>query len=239
MTICRVEHNRNYTTINNTIVKDNRLSWKAKGIWLYAFSRPDDWTFYVSDLINQSTDGKDAVYAGLKELEECGYLQKDQRKKEDGKFTKVDWVFYETPNIKIISPQRDFPDTAFPDTVNPPLTNTEEQPNIEKQQKQTMPACPAAVCSLDNSLSSVPSEENEAERVKRQAFNWFMKIGCDELSAMFFVNTYSPEDIKNASGYVQQQIEKKKIKNERIPNIIGYLRRTLEGRWWIKTPKQS
>lgn len=76
--ICRTIHNKNYTIVNNTICKDNRLSWKAKGIWLYAFSRPDDWTFHIEDLIKQSTDGKDAVRSGLQELQKCGYLKRER-----------------------------------------------------------------------------------------------------------------------------------------------------------------
>jgi len=120
MTICRVQHNKNYTVINNTITRDNRLSWKAKGIWLYAFSRQDDWHFNTADLINQSTDGKDAIYSGLKELEEFGYLVRDQPR-EKGKFQNADWIFHETPQIKEILPQRE-------NTVaeNPPLVSTEE-----------------------------------------------------------------------------------------------------------------
>ena len=68
MAIYRVEHKKDYTVVKNFICKDKRLSWKAKGIWLYAFSRPDDWQFNLSDLINQSTDAKDSVTTCLKEL---------------------------------------------------------------------------------------------------------------------------------------------------------------------------
>ena len=71
MTIYRVQHQKNYTCVNNFICKDNRISWKAKGIWLYAFSRPDDWEFHLNDLINHSTDGRDSVRVGLKELEDA------------------------------------------------------------------------------------------------------------------------------------------------------------------------
>lgn len=98
MTIIRTVHNKDnpYTVINSEISKDKRLSWKAKGILLYAFSRPDDWQFYLSDLVNQSTDGKDSVKAGLKELEMAGYLEREQTR-EKGKFAKVEWILYERP----------------------------------------------------------------------------------------------------------------------------------------------
>lgn len=132
MTFFRVEHNKNYTVVNNTICNDTRLSWKAKGLWLYAFSRPNDWKFHLSHLIDQATDGRDAVKAGLRELENCGYLVREKTRKE-GKFSKADWVFYETPQeLKKCSPRTGFPSPVFPSPENPPLTSTEEQPSTEQ-----------------------------------------------------------------------------------------------------------
>lgn len=135
MAIYRVEHKKDYTVVKNFICKDKRLSWKAKGIWLYAFSRPDDWQFNLSDLINQSTDAKDSVTTGLKELEKFGYLLRDQ-KREAGKFSNSEWVFYETPqDLKECLPKTDFPSTVNSETVNPPLLSTEELSTENNQQQ--------------------------------------------------------------------------------------------------------
>lgn len=131
MTIFRVQHNQNYTTINNTIAKDNRLSWKAKGIWMYAFSRPDVWEFNIIDLCNQSTDGRDSVRAGLRELEEHGYLLRNYKRTEEMKFSKAEWIFYEVPQIKEKIPQTENPSTENPSTENPTLVST-DIPNTEK-----------------------------------------------------------------------------------------------------------
>lgn len=142
MTIYRVQHKKDYTVVNNFICKDKRLSWKAKGLWLYAFSRPDDWEFNLTDLINQSTDGKESVSSGIRELEEFGYLQRDQPR-IDGKFSKAEWVFHETPeDLKKSVPKTGNPTTANQVAVNPPLLSTDEL-STEKQQQQG----PAAVFS--------------------------------------------------------------------------------------------
>src|SRR5271165_2591535 len=137
MTIYRVEHNKNYTTINNSIAKDKRLSYRAKGIWLYAFSRPDDWSFNIIDIMNQSTDGKDAIKGSLKELEVCGYLVRTQSRDENNKFKKYEWTFYETPReIQKMFPQVAFPSPASPLPANPPLLSTESLLSIEEKQQQ-------------------------------------------------------------------------------------------------------
>jgi hypothetical protein len=130
MTLFRVKHNKNYTCVNNFICTDNRLSWKAKGIWLYAFSRPDDWQFYLNDLVKQSTEGKDAVKAGLKELMECGYLVKIQ-KREEGKFSSCSWEFFETPQFKEKSTKVENPSTVKSSSTNPPLLSTKEKQSTE------------------------------------------------------------------------------------------------------------
>jgi len=80
------QHKRkNYTVVDNTFINDNNLSWKAKGIMLYLFSRPDDWQVYIKDLINKAADGEKALRSGLKELEKFGYLTRfvERDKKED------------------------------------------------------------------------------------------------------------------------------------------------------------
>lgn len=132
MTLFRTQHSKNYTVVNNHIITDNRLSWKAKGIWLYAFSRPDDWTFYMNDLIKQSTDGKEAVQSGLKELIDSGYLIRKMVHNKNGQIA-YEWVFHETPQeIKEILPQGGFPPTVETPTVNPPLLSTEALPSTKQ-----------------------------------------------------------------------------------------------------------
>lgn len=148
--ICRTAHNKNYTIVNNTICKDNRLSWKAKGIWLYAFSRPDDWTFNVEDLINQSTDGKDSLRSGLQELQKCGYLKRERIRNPDGTMSGSDWVFYEIPQPKSENPTLDNPTQE-----EPPLLSTEALANTEAASKQANTENASAL------LATLPFDEEE------------------------------------------------------------------------------
>ncbi|WP_427110437.1 DnaD domain protein [Lysinibacillus xylanilyticus] len=76
MGIFRVAKNSNYVVMNRTALNDNRLSWKAKGIMAYMLSMPDDWVFYMDELMTHSTDGKASFRAGFNELKECGYIER-------------------------------------------------------------------------------------------------------------------------------------------------------------------
>lgn len=74
MKIKRIE--TNFTQVSNNILKDNRLTWKAKGVFAYLYSKPDDWDFSTERMKFDSFDGREALLSGLKELETLGYLQR-------------------------------------------------------------------------------------------------------------------------------------------------------------------
>lgn len=161
MSLYRVVHDKEnpYLTVNTTIATDTRLSWKAKGIWFYAFSRKDDWQFYEADLVKRSSDSVASLRSGLKELEDKGYLfRPDQRKNKKGKFIKREWYFFETPKsqeeIKIILPQCGFPTTGKSSAEkssaeNRTLLNNEE-PSIDLTSKEedSSPNSPSASSAL-------------------------------------------------------------------------------------------
>jgi len=82
----------NFTQIPNLIIQDERLSWKAKGIYMHLISKPDDWTYYVDEIVKSARDGKEAVQTGLKELEKYGYLVRTDARSKDGKFSGKDYL---------------------------------------------------------------------------------------------------------------------------------------------------
>lgn len=109
----------NYGVIPNSILNDDSLSYKAKGLFAQIQSKPPGWTFSVERLAKQSADGKASVAAGLKELENAGYLQRIRFSNNKG------FVEYEY----ILSSKRkneDFENQPFsenPKTENPMLEN--------------------------------------------------------------------------------------------------------------------
>ncbi|KAB1363607.1 DNA-binding protein, partial [Bacillus thuringiensis] len=50
MGIFRVKKDTNYSVIHNTPLRDENLSWRAKGLLAYMLSLPDDWTFHATEL---------------------------------------------------------------------------------------------------------------------------------------------------------------------------------------------
>ncbi|NPV30747.1 MAG: hypothetical protein HPY58_14110, partial [Firmicutes bacterium] len=114
--IIRTRKRKNpYAVIDKAFLSNVKLSWKAKGLLSYLLSKPDNWKIYVKDLINQSTDGRDAVYAGLKELEVQGYLERKKIRDDKGKILGYEYIIYERPaNTGYENPYPENPDMGHP-----------------------------------------------------------------------------------------------------------------------------
>lgn len=145
--IRRAKHEKNYTVILNSTIQDSRLSWKARGLHHYILSLPDDWSICIAHLTEQSDpDGEATVKSALKELEIFGYLSKVRLKDDRGRFSKVIWDIYETPQVDFplvdkpkkvkaskASPQVDFPQVDKPQVENRGLISTYIQSNKDQQ----------------------------------------------------------------------------------------------------------
>ena len=65
-----------FTMVANEVLKDPRLSLKAKGMYAYLFSKPDDWDFSNLRIAREMSDGRHAVLAALNELEGLALLER-------------------------------------------------------------------------------------------------------------------------------------------------------------------
>ncbi|MDA1815484.1 DnaD domain protein [Bacillus cereus] len=132
MATFRVNKDKNYTTINNTGLKDKRLSWKAKGILAYILTLPDDWVFYREELSRHAKDGLDSLRAGMKELKEYGYLKRFPVRDDNNKIIKWETIIYEVPQN---DPVEEKPPVEIPPEEKPP----EEKPPEEKPPEEKPP----------------------------------------------------------------------------------------------------
>lgn len=70
------KHVRNYTQVGNDITNDKKLSLKAKGLFLFLLSKPENWTFSARLIATQNKDSIASVNTGLRELEDFGLLNR-------------------------------------------------------------------------------------------------------------------------------------------------------------------
>jgi len=116
----RVEKTGNYSIISNHILRRKDISARAKGVFCYLMSLPDDWKLFRGELCTHFTEGRDAINATMKELIEKGYLVVAQHKDDEGKFIKSEYTLFDH------SPLTENPLTDNQLTENPPLLSTKE-----------------------------------------------------------------------------------------------------------------
>lgn len=117
-----VKKKTNYTTIDNNIFKNKKLSLKARGLLSTMLSLPDEWDYTVSGLCSILKDGKSSIQSALKELEENGYLVRIQTKDKNGRFSSTDYTLFEIPLDE--KPLTENPSTDNLSAENRPQLNT-------------------------------------------------------------------------------------------------------------------
>lgn len=154
MSIVRVQKRETpYVVIDKTILDDPALSFKAKGIAAYLLGKPDGWRIHIRQLASVCADGEAAVRTGMQELEKAGYLRRERRQDEQGRFT---WesVLYETPHVEK-------PHVEKPCVENPRV----DKPHVENRSLVNKEVVNKEVVSNE----VVSNEERERERVPDRA----------------------------------------------------------------------
>lgn len=124
MAIIRQKRKKRFSIIDNQVIENKNLSWGARGLLEYMLSKPDDWKFYMSELITHSNkDGRDKTYGFMDELKKYGYVTRKQKRNSNGKFGNQDLIVTDSPLTGF--PDTVKPDTDKPDTANPTLLNTD------------------------------------------------------------------------------------------------------------------
>lgn len=108
-----------YVQVPNRWVRDQRLSRKARGLLVELMSHRAGWDITIESLVRDGSEGRDAIRSAVGELEDCGYLEREQSHDTNGRFGNVDYV--------IVDPWEwgaDNPTSVQPTTGNPPTKKT-------------------------------------------------------------------------------------------------------------------
>ena len=133
MAVFRIEKTRDYTVMSNHHLRDKSLSLKAKGLLSLMLSLPEEWDYTTKGLARICKDGVDSICAGVRELEEHGYVIRQRVRNANGQLGAIEYTILEQPR----PPE---PKPGKPERENPVLDNPEQASPVLGEPEQGNPA---------------------------------------------------------------------------------------------------
>ena len=135
---------KGFVVLYRSAAQDARLSLEARGLLVMMASLPDNWSYSETGLASKAGCGRQKVNRILRELIDAGYLLREQRHGEHGKFASCTYVLQEeAPAGKDKKePLYEKPSTAQPSTVKPSTGNQALNNKEEKNKEINTPLTP-------------------------------------------------------------------------------------------------
>ena len=133
MAVFRIEKTRDYTVMSNHHLRDKSLSLKAKGLLSLMLSLPEEWDYTTKGLARICKDGVDSICAGVRELEEHGYVIRQRVRNPNGQLGAIEYTILEQPRPPEPKPEK-------PERENPVLDNPEQASPVLEGPEQETPA---------------------------------------------------------------------------------------------------
>lgn len=212
---------RDFVQIPNAWMRDKRLSRRARGLLAELMTHEPGWKTSMEQLIAGGPEGRDAIRAAIKELENAGYLRR-ARTKSRGRFDGYDYMlcdpsttvtdFQATENPHQTGPEQDTSaenqSTGNQSTRNPPLRTPIPEDQVEAL-KNGDGASAARKPGTDVELPGMPSrtelavktkaiEAQVAEWVYEQTGHGLKYMAMHQMAKEAMAEGYSPKDIAKA-----------------------------------------
>lgn len=126
MATIRVRKTKDFSIVSNTLLRDKRLSLRARGLLVFMLSLSDTWEYSITGLANATGESTGKVSNSLKELEKFGYLTRERIRNAKGQMDGTEYTLRESPASE--NPDEDKPTQEKPIVENPTL----EKPILEK-----------------------------------------------------------------------------------------------------------
>lgn len=215
--IFRVVKNKNYSTIDNRVLRDMRLSWQAKGLMGYILTLPDDWKIYPSEIYKHSDTGINGTRSALRELKKYGYLSWKRSVSENGKYIGYDYYIHEEP----ILPRDEIHYTLKPLKNN--VLTCDEKPYTSKPRTEKPYTSKRMLLSTDILSTDITNDVNETKPDKDNTPDGDYNVWKKEIHTHYennYKNVYGVEyEFKRADWSVLAT--KKNVTAKEIITIIN------------------
>lgn len=108
-----------WLVVDQAVVRNPRISHRARGILVLLLSMPDDWTVNSEWIAMHGSEGRDAVRTALTELQHAGHMIRHRSQDSKGHWS-TRWVVYEQPvdrGVNNSTTEAGFPGVGFPGAI--------------------------------------------------------------------------------------------------------------------------
>lgn len=140
-----------FTLLSNSLLRDQRLSYRARGVMATMLSHADGYHVNAETLAEAGAEGRDAVRSAMNELVEAGYLRRIRHQDDAGQW-RTDLNLY---------PYGDAPAADSPTPENPASVS---QAVIEHQVEEQLPTSPSDSDAAPPTTETSPSVEAAAAK---------------------------------------------------------------------------
>lgn len=152
---------RDYTRIGNRLIRDGRLDWPPKGVFMWMASHKDGFGVSPESIAAAGPGGVSAAKSALRQLEQHGYLIRRRQRRVDGTLGPSTYFITDMPeNASGQQSPRSEPKVENPPVVEPPQV---EPPVADDPHKKTIPMQEDHWVEDELSLPSEPDPVHERE----------------------------------------------------------------------------
>ena len=185
MAVFRIEKTRDYTVMSNHHLRDKSLSLKAKGLLSLMLSLPEEWDYTTKGLARICKDGVDSICAGVRELEEHGYVIRQRVRNPNGQLGAIEYTILEQPRP---------PEPGKPERENPVLDNPEQAYPVLDELVELMVD---TVCSRRETIR-IAGDDYPAEVVKSR----FLKLDSSHIEYVLDRMRENTTYVRNIKKYL-------------------------------------
>ena len=188
-----------FTTTQNDIFRDKKLSYKAVGIYLQMLSVANnkDWNYSESGLSKLHTDGIAGVKSGIQELEKNGWLSRNKIRIEKTGFFDMEYILHHKSTIEI--PSKEIPIKEIPSKEN--HTYNKEKKNKELKDKENTDKSDE---SLGNNFYIPIPELIDLFKDINASYKTFFANKTERSASKSLLEVHSFEEIKERLKYVRR-----------------------------------